>query len=97
VNLQDIRNRAIKNGMKLKSEDEILNGENMNLSKILELLLLAYKLITSPEFKSVAGKIVEFLKGIEKSDPEKIQTVRAFRQQIEKDVFHSQDSGVEGP
>jgi hypothetical protein len=69
----------------------------MNLSKILELLLVLYKLITSEEFKSVAAKIVDFLKGLEKADPEKIQTIRKFRMKIEKEVFNQMDSGLDGP
>lgn len=68
----------------------------MNITKIIKILLVLYNMIPPEVFNAIALKLIEFLRGLEKSDPEKIQVVRSFRQRIEKDVFH-QDSGLEGP
>jgi hypothetical protein len=44
----------------------------MNLIKIIDVVLMIFKLINSVEFKAIAVKIIEFLKSLEEANPESV-------------------------
>ena len=58
----------------------------MNFVKIIDVVLMIFKLVNSQEFKAVANKIIEFLRSLEEAKPESVQEVRKFRASMEKIV-----------